>query len=104
MELYQIEYELLISTDGGDGRRWQDIGLQFVIEKTAAAEPNVASFVIYNLSADSRSFVERADRLFFRAGYKGTARTLFSGDITQAVSYRGGTEWVTEVECGDGQE
>jgi hypothetical protein len=41
--------------------------------------------------------------LVIEAGYMGSREVLFTGNITYATSKKESTDWVTNIECGDGE-
>lgn len=86
-----------------------DLRISFTVEKTSGAEPNKAKVSIYNLSADTRgrlSLLKHA-RVTLEAGFPENLALLFSGDTRRGPSgiqsEKSGTEWVTRLECGDGE-
>lgn len=102
-EYFGRQYEIVVANADGDGRQWSGLSMSFSIEKTAQSEPNTATFSVYGLKKDSRAWIEQAAKVFFRAGYRDQIRTLFIGDVKRASSENDGINWVTEIECGDGQ-
>lgn len=86
-----------------DGRSFQT-RIQFEIEKTSESNANKAKVKLFNLSQDSRSFLEQKNLVIFvRAGYQGFTETLFVGDIVKPINSRQGPDLITELECGDGE-
>ncbi len=77
--------------------------LRFTVEKTDTSEANKAKISIYNLSPDSRSFIEDEDDLivFLRVGYVGSIATAFFGDVVRGETSREGPDILTTIECGD---
>lgn len=99
------------------------ITVKFDITRNNLADANHATFEIYNLNEATRNRIFKdpfagADRrgIQFTAGYQheetdpvtGQKKIetlvgrLFNGEMRSALSYRRGTEWVTEIECYDG--
>lgn len=77
--------------------------IEFVVEKNLGSSPNTCKIKLTNASPATRAELERDGVIvFLDAGYDGVARRLFGGDVTYAYSQKVGTDWVTEVEVGDG--
>jgi hypothetical protein len=47
---------------------------------------------------------ERGAAVVVIAGYKGTSEVVFSGDARSADHSCQGAEWVTHIQCGDGEK
>ncbi|MCK4960656.1 MAG: hypothetical protein KAT00_14690, partial [Planctomycetes bacterium] len=86
------------------GRRFTT-RITFNVEKTSdGGSANKAKVDIYNLSNDSRGFVEQPGlQLRLEAGYAGELTTLFIGDTKRVKHARNGPDIVTTVESGDGE-
>lgn len=91
----------------------------FNVEKNSNKDPNRAEVTIYNLNPANRrtlqqgNLVAQARReppltyewpLEIEAGYVGSIEGLFKGNITFANSRKESTTWVTDIECGDGED
>lgn len=85
--------------------------LDFDIQRNTLASLNTGKFTIYNLKESVRAdiFHDRFDTLNIKqvklaAGYISDPALpiIFQGQITNAYSYRSGTNWLTEIECFDG--
>lgn len=82
--------------------------ITFKVEKKGSADPNTAQVVIYNLAETTRQQLSKLDsaRVLLTAGYVGTAALLFAGDARRKVGIqhvRQGPDWLTKIECGDGE-
>ena len=86
--------------------------LSFKIDKSTDSTGNKSNIKIYNISQDSRDFVEnlgpdknKAARgvVFLKAGYTNDIGTIFFGDILRIITERTGPDIITTLECGDGQ-
>lgn len=90
----------------------------FDVEKTSSKEPNRAEVTIFNLNLINRSQLESGQQLAdearasglaydwpltIEAGYVGSREQIFSGNITFATSRKENVDWVTTIECGDGE-
>ena len=76
----------------------------FSVEKTVESTPNNAKVSIYNLSQQSRTFLEQKNMvLFLSVGYQEALSTLFIGDITRIETKRQGADVITSIESGDGE-
>jgi len=80
--------------------------LKFKVEKTDGSEPNKASINIYNLSLESRNFIERKNSVvFLKAGYQNAIGLIFFGDIAEngVKQKREGPDIITTIEAGDAE-
>lgn len=81
----------------------RDLRVALDIEKTLEPEPDTCKLFLYNASADIRKAIaEENVTCSLAAGYDGNRESLFAGDVTWQRSRLQGTEWVTEVQVGDG--
>lgn len=93
-------------------RDFKGLRTQFQIEKTSESNPNQARISVYNLSADSRAFVQEAGQtIILEVGYAPQGQPpvtgiIFQGDVPPGGvrSERKGSDWVTTFEVGDGQK
>lgn len=83
----------------------EGLRVQFKIKKTSKKEPNEALVSIFNLSKDSRSKLSDAHgtRLIIEAGYTDTLEQVFSGDAKPVDHVHDGPDWITKLQCGDGE-
>jgi hypothetical protein len=107
---------------GGKSREWVSDSLQpvapgvasqlvsglriaFDVKRDAASEPSQGSVKLYNLSTSSRRWLQ-SDGLVVtvQAGYGGSLRTLFIADVADCYHEKQGTDWVTTLEGGDGED
>lgn len=113
MLLIQRNMRVTIGPYGGEGRAWSaqmtdegwsGLKTTFKAKKTSRSAPNKATLTLYNLSEDSRSFIEaRGERCVVEAGYGGEYSVIFRGDIRDVEHTRERTEWQTTMELGDGE-
>lgn len=77
--------------------------IAFAVEKTIKSDSNKAIFDVYNLAQRTRDRLhERGDVVRFEAGYAGLTELLYEGEVTRASSRRDGADYVTTIQCGDG--
>lgn len=84
-------------------------GLRFAFDVTKSNEPtaNAAKIQIFNLSQDSRTFLETDGvQVLLSAGYSPSnendqLRGVFRGDIIRLETVKKGGDLITTVECGD---
>lgn len=79
--------------------------IAFEIKKNDESDPNKAKISVYNLSADSRSYLEKTDeQMRLEAGYQNDIGIIFWGDIAEnGVKHeRKGGDIITTIQCGDG--
>lgn len=108
--LYNRKATVEIGLRGGEGRLYENLRVQFEVEKGSTSTPNPAKVKIFNLNADSRAFVEKKDLICrLRVGYEppgdiGFTEILAIGDVKKAFSERKTPDWVTQFEIGDGEK
>jgi hypothetical protein len=84
----------------------QITGLRVVakVKKSVRLEPGTTEISVYNLNADHRAQVrERGLPIILAAGYTNTIGQIFQGVVKYADSVRNGPDWVTKIQCGDGE-
>ncbi len=87
-----------------DGRLF-GVNVSFEVEKTGGSTSNKATIKAYNLSAQSRSFIEaKGKTVMLTAGYQDTAGVIFNGGITRSNQDRQGPDIITVMECLDGEQ
>jgi hypothetical protein len=85
--------------------------IQFKIEKQPYTPPNTADITVTNLSETTRKQLQQFGALVdLEAGYaaqqfadEGHLPRLFFGTARTIDHARNGTEWVTKIQCGDGE-
>lgn len=78
--------------------------LNFTVEKDESGNANKAKINIYNLSEDTKTFLERDNLVvFLNAGYAGGISNLFFGDLQRFDEKRNGPDIITTLECGDAE-
>lgn len=104
-QLYLRSGELIIKPKIGIQKKFANLRINFNIEKTSESYSNKAAIKIYNLSKDSRTFVEQKDaKMILQVGYSPFLEQVYIGDIRKSKSERQGPDWVTTLEGGDGEE
>lgn len=77
----------------------------FKIEKNLESNPNTSTISIYNLNESSRARLEAKDAICsLDVGYGEELEQIFVGNVAKAFTKKVGTDFVTEVECGDGEK
>jgi hypothetical protein len=76
----------------------------FKIDRNLGTEPNRAEISIYNLRKENRAKLRegKKKRLVVEAGYVGFTHVIFDGDVEFVQSVNDGTNWVTNLQSGDG--
>jgi hypothetical protein len=95
--------------------------VEFSIERNSNKDPNKADITIYNLGPTNRAKIQEGADLIeklrqtkpkpllydwpivIEGGYVGSKERLFAGDITFANTRKDNVTWVTDIECGDGE-
>lgn len=81
----------------------EGLRIQFKIKKTSKKEPNSCQLVIYNLSKSSRAKISKDVKLVVEAGYAQTLSQIFSGDALTVDHVHDGPNWITTIQCNDGE-
>lgn len=86
-----------------------DLRITFNVELTSTEDPNKCKVTVTNLSADTRAQLSKlpSAHVVLEAGYTDTLARLFSGDVRRPTGIqheKSGPDWVTTIECGDGEE
>jgi hypothetical protein len=103
-DFYGRKYQVLIGPRGEPGILVEGLRCTFAIEKTLTQEPNQTTIEIYNLSPKNRNLIlDRETSVIVNAGYEGTMRTIFVGDVVKVTPRWQSTDIVLQIEAGDGQ-
>jgi hypothetical protein len=87
-----------------DSVRIEGLRCVFKVVKSLKKEPNTLDLKIHNLSERTRSAVQKKGvPVIVSAGYDDRGAIIFSGDARTADHVRDNTDWVTHVQCGDGE-
>ncbi|WP_169753524.1 phage protein [Campylobacter mucosalis] len=83
----------------------ENLQISFSIEKTITDEPNNAKIEIYNLNVNNRNALTKKEfnKVTLKVGYGDDNRLIFAGDINKAYTTRQDLDFITTLECGDGQ-
>jgi hypothetical protein len=85
----------------------ESLHIEFTATKTTLGQPDTLDLLIYNLADKTRASLQGAGSyVFFRAGYvedKANLPVVFQGDIRTIDQVRRGPDWITRVQCGDGE-
>jgi hypothetical protein len=111
--LYDRRVVLVVGKVGADPKaefiealRISDLRVTFKVEKTDKPEPNKADIAVYNLSAQSRAALEgKGTPVLLLAGYADgdNVSQAFAGEARIIDSTKAGVDWVTRIQCGDGE-
>lgn len=83
----------------GDGLR-----VQFKVKKTTTKEPNDCEVSVFNLSEQHRAALQaKGTPVLVEAGYEDTTSLIFSGISRYIDHTHSGGDWVTKIQCGDGE-
>lgn len=93
---------------GGAGtleKEFAGFRVSFTIEKSLSPTPNTSTILIYNLSKDSRTRFEAKEAICsLEVGYGDNLEKIFIGNIAKATTRKQSADWITEIECGDGEK
>lgn len=103
-ELYDRRASVLIGPRGEQGKKWADLRFQFTVKKTPKGGGNSLELTIFNLSPDSREWIEQGMVVDLTAGYAKNTQGIFIGEIKRVKTKGEGTsqDIKTVVEAGDG--
>jgi hypothetical protein len=83
----------------------ENLRVQFEVSKTVQSAPNVAVIRIFNLSPANEAKVKNEfDDVILEAGYGDSTLVVFKGNIKHVYRYRDKTDYITEIEAGDGDK
>lgn len=86
-------------------KEFTGLRVSFKLEKSIESNPNTGTISIYNLSLDSRSKFEQNNAICsLDVGYESSMYQIFTGNITRAATKKEGSDFITEVEVGDGDK
>jgi hypothetical protein len=104
LRVAQLKAFAPIFTGQGLGRDYTGLRVKFKIEKNIRSEANKATIKVFNMNEYSRTFLEsEGTQIELSAGYPGEIKQIFIGDITKATSMKKSPDWITTLECGDGE-
>lgn len=87
-----------------DGVKVDGLRCVFRVSKSLTKDPNTLDLKIYNLSERTRAGMKsKGAPVIVSAGYAENAGVIFSGDTRTIDHGRDGADWVTHVQCGDGE-
>lgn len=110
---FQRNYQIQIQCDNEVAIINPPFTINFSVNRSTNATANTLNLKITNLSQTTRQkiFQDRFNtaavprrKIEFRAGYGDDMPIIFRGNIQQALSYREGTEWITDIQAWDGGE
>jgi hypothetical protein len=97
--------QIVIGKNGNGIKVDQKLKIQFEIIKTVDPEPNQAIVKIYNLNQTNEEKIKNEyDEIIINAGYQDASRLIFRGNIIRVFRYRDKTDFITEIEAGDGDK
>lgn len=83
----------------------EGVRVQFRVKKTLKKEPNTAEINVFNLAGTSRSRMQsRHAKVILQAGYVSDTQVIFAGDSRTIDQIHAAPEWITKIQCGDGEK
>lgn len=102
MSQWLRKYNLIVGGLGGTGIQLTGAEIQFKVEKNNTSEQNKMNLKIYNLSQSNRDSISIKDTVvYFQVGYT-ELKTLFAGTVVAVKVEKEDTNFIVEIECGDG--
>lgn len=100
-------YSLIVGDiNTGDGFEITNLSVSFDVNKTSSNKDktNSCTIEIYNLSREKQKFLEQPYiAAVLSAGYHDTVvKRLFSGQVTKATTRKSGTDFITQLQMGEG--
>lgn len=84
--------------------QFEKLRIRFKVEKTPGMVPNTADISIFNLADSSRRRLKSAWALTtLEAGRPDAVGLVFMGNARTIDHVRHGPDWVTHIQCGDGE-
>lgn len=103
-EQFNRKVTVRVGRAGEEGKEFEGLRISFQVSKTLEIAPNPASIIIYNLSEESRTFVRQPrNRVVLTAGYEGSEKVIYQGDVASVVDKRDRADWATLINAGDGE-
>lgn len=97
---------LVAPANSREALSFEGLRMQFTAKKTLEKAPNTAEISVFNLAEKSRKALQaEGSHVLLQAGYEDmrSQAVVFSGDA-RLISHRlDGPDWVTKIECGDGE-
>lgn len=84
----------------------EDLNIAFQVKKTLKPDPNTAGIKVWNMSEETRKYLESKERIdvTLEAGYAGEMLQLYFGQIRTVGSTYDGPDVVTEMATGDSEK
>lgn len=103
--LFRRKWRISFGLYGQPLRMLSGLRVVFDIKKTSDDNPNMAKIDIYNLSPKSRAIIEKPNSVvILEVGYNDEEYSiLYSGNITRVNHDKKEADYVTTLECGDGE-
>lgn len=99
MDLYKRKCSVNIG-----GAEFTGLRVVFKVVKTNTKEPNTLDLKVYNLAENSRKAAQVfGTPIALFAGYEGSVGRIFFGDSRLGDPLREGGNWITHIQCGDGE-
>lgn len=87
-----------------DGLLVEELRVTFKVEKSLDEEPNKAEVAIFNLAEKTRRGIQKKGaNVILEAGYEDNQAVVFRGQARRIEHLHQGPDWVTKLECGDGE-
>lgn len=94
-----------IKAISGNGISMRGLRTQFKIERAICHVPSTADISITNLAESTRrQMVAKGGKIVLTGGYTGHTGQLFSGVVRTIDHIHEDENWVTRIQCGDGEE
>lgn len=108
--LFKRRASVVIGREGGEGFVVNGLRVKFEIEKTSESTANTAKIQVFNMNPTNRGRLEEKNlTVILRAGYAGLDETpveeiIFKGSISKTQTVKQGPDYISTIECGDGEK
>lgn len=107
---FQRNYELVVRADGNDIVVRPPMQVAFTVDKSITGGLNKMNIQVTGLKESSRLAIvkDKEDQkripIVLRVGYKDNLETIFQGTVHRGSNDRGGSSFISTLECLDGGE
>jgi hypothetical protein len=108
--LFNRTASIVIGKEGEEAPEISGLRIKFNIEKTSESTSNTAKIQVFNMNPTNRGRLEEKDLIvILRAGYAGIneepiEELIFKGNVSKTQTIKQGADYVSTIECGDGEK
>ncbi len=108
--LFKRRATLVFGKEGEEVPEISGLRIKFEIEKTSESNANTAKIQIFNMNPTNRGRLQENNLVvILKAGYSGIdeeplEEIIFKGNISKTQTIKQGADYVSTIECGDGEK